>query len=237
MHNHKYEDNYFDDDFEVTYTEELPGISLDFDDTGDDYPPQRQDVPSKSSRKKKKNQPLRDASYENYRNAPPKRTPASELASPLRAPMRAGTHLVERVVSAVLRVAPVLMSVWTILLTLFVVWTEYSTYGELDSLFTGQNLTLILYLAVGAILFLWQLCSFFFILGGVWTRSGRGITFFILIYACSYIVSLFANLVPEGLPVLDGIKGGLAMYGSLYPRLFTPCLLGIITCILQKISK
>lgn len=239
MHNKKYEDDYFDDNFEVTYTEELPGISIDLEDEEYEayedapYRPRRgqTDIPRPSKERSRK-APRR----ERESSPAPNRTQASDLASPLRAPMRAGTKLVERIVSVTLRAAPVVMCALIILLTLFVVWTEHTNYGELSSL-SAENLTLILYLAVGAVLVLWELCSFFFILGGVWSKTGRGITFFLLIYACSYITSLFAGLIPEGLAVLDGIKGGLMMYGSLYPRLFTPCLLGIITCIFQKISK
>ena len=227
MHNRKFDEDYFDDNFEVTYTEELPEISLDFD----------EEEPYETPRRKRQKTSPKAVRREPPRTPATDRPPASDLASPLRAPMRAGTKLVEKVVSAVLRIAPVVMSALIILLTLFVVWTEHGSYGELSSISEEQNLTLILYLAVSAVVVLWELCSFFFILGGVWSKTGRGITFFILIYACSYAVSLFSGLIPEGLAVLDGIRGGLMMFSSLYPRLFTPCLIGIITCVFQKISQ
>lgn len=246
MHNKKYENDYFDDDFEVTYTEELPGISLDFDNEYEDSymmsPSGDEDEYEEDyERPLRRAQKQADRSYRRKRSANSEhyspREPASELASPLRAPMRAGTKLVEKIVSSVLRIAPVVMCGLIILLTLFVIWTEHSAYGELNTISTEQNLTLALYLAVGAIVLLWEICSFFFVLGGVWTKTGRGITFFIMIYACSYIISLFFGLIPEGIAVLDGVRGGLQMYASLYPRLFMPCLLGVITCILQKVSK
>lgn len=248
MHKKKSETDYFDDNFEITYTEELPGISLDFEDEYEDsYHTSADDCKRVSGRQRRKEPKTPDRAYRDKnpagsrryssRSSTPRQASASELASPLRAPMRAGTKLVEKIVSVVLRLAPVVMSILIILLTLFVVWTEHSAYGELSMITTEENLTLAFYLTVGAVILLWEIGSFFFVLGGVWTKTGRGITFFIMIYAGSYITSLFFGLIPEGVAILDGIRGGLQMYASLYPRLFTPCLLGIITCIFQKISK
>lgn len=248
MHKKKSETDYFDDNFEITYTEELPEISLDFEDEYEDsyqFPAEDYEREYRRPRRKAQNPPdwtyhdKKSADSRRYssRNSASERTPASELASPLRTPMRAGTKLVEKIVSVVLRLAPVVMSILIILLTLFVVWTEHSAYGELSMITTEENLTLAFYLTVGAVILLWEIGSFFFVLGGVWTKTGRGITFFIIIYAGSYITSLFFGLIPEGVAILDGIRGGLQMYASLYPRLFTPCLLGIVTCIFQKISR
>lgn len=248
VHKKKSETDYFHDNFEITYTEELPGISLDFEDEYEDsYPTSADDYKRVAGHPRRKESKTPDRSYRDKkstdsrryssRNSASERTPASELASPLRTPMRAGTKLVEKIVSILLRLAPVVMSIFIILLTLFVIWTEHSAYGELSLITSEENLTLAFYLTVGAVILLWEIGSFFFVLGGVWTKTGRGITFFIMIYAGSYITSLFFGLIPEGIAILDGIRGGLQMYASLYPRLFTPCLLGIITCIFQKISK
>lgn len=224
MHNPKRDIDYFGDDFEVTYTGELPEVSLDFDDT-DYYEEEEYEEPVR--RRKRKRCASQKHSSQNQ----------EDLASPLRAPIQKSTRLIERVVSLVLRLAPVLMGAGILLLTIFVFWTEHSVYGEPESIMAEQNFTLAVYLIVGVVILLWEICSFFFILGGVWSKTGRGITFFILIYVLSYLSSFAGKFIPEGLAVIDGLRGGMVTYGSLYTRLFTLCLLGIIACILQKIRK
>ena len=149
MHDPKRDIDYFGDDFEVTYTGELPELSLDFDDTDpytndyfEDY--EEYEEPRRSKKRRRRVSP--DRSYKNQ----------EDLASPLRAPIQRSTKLVGRIVSSLLRLAPVLMSAGIILLTVFVFWTEHSAYGEIESIMSGQDFTLTIYFAIGAVILLWD---------------------------------------------------------------------------------
>ena len=84
---------------------------------------------------------------------------------------------------------------------------------------------------------IWMLSTFFFTLSGIRHGTGRGLTYFVLVYVLSYLFSLAAAAIPADVQLLTGIRGGILVFGSLYPSYFPFCVVGIITCILRKILK
>ena len=220
-------EHHFNDDFEVTYTDDLPEINVNFDEE-DDFQEDYYEWEDSDSRRR---------SHRRSQNAPPKdRTPRGEsLASPLRAPIRTGTKFVEKIVHILLRFGSPLMVAAITALTALVFWNGHSVYGEPQNIAAEQNITLTVYLIVAGILVLWGLCSFLFVLSN--TYSGRGLTFFITYYILSYGALLLGTLLPEEIDLLEGLKNGLLTYGSLHPRIFTLSLLGVIACICRRIFR
>ena len=160
-----------------------------------------------------------------------------ELAAPIRNIARTGSTAAEKLTTFILRPAPVLMSAIILAITFFSFWNQLSDYGDINTLTSNPDLTLIAYLAVGTVMLIWMLSTFFFTLSGIRHGTGRGLTYFVLVYVLSYLFSLAANAIPADVELFTGIRGGILVFGSLYPAYFPFCVVGIITCILRKILK
>lgn len=251
MNNKKNIDDYFDDNFEVTYTGDLPSIPVgqdDYDDTDylddyetDDYydetdrldPDYDDDYEEEDSYDRQR--PARRAERRNSRRRPA--SSSEELAAPIRDIARTGSTAAEKLTAFILRPAPVLMSAVILAITFFSFWNQISDYGDIKTLSSTPDLTLVAYLAVGGVMLIWMLSTFFFTLSGIWHGNGRGLTYFVLVYILSYLFSLAANAIPADVELLTGIRGGILVFGSLYPAYFPFCVVGIITCILRKVLK
>ena len=237
--------DYFGDDFEVTYTGDLPEIRLD-DDTeefGDAW--ENEEAYREPPRRRAKNQSREESgrrqenrSREDSGRRQEKRSrPEEELVSQIRRPVRTGTKAVEKLTHFVLRPAPIVFAAVITLITAFSFWDGFTSYGGLYALPAEQQATVYAYLAVAGLLLLWELSSFFFALSGFWSGTGRGLTFFILVYVCSWIASVAGNLVPENIVMVEGIRAGLAEFGSLYPMFFPFCVGGLVTCIAKQFLR
>lgn len=253
MDNKKNIDDYFDDNFEVTYTGDLPSIPVgqdDYDDTDylDDY--ETDDYYDKADRldpdydydddyEKEdsyvRQRPARRAERRNSRRRHD--SSSEELAAPIRNIARTGSTAAEKLTTFILRPAPVLMSAVILAITFFSFWNQMSDYGNIKTLSSTPDLPLVAYLAVGGVMLIWMLSTFFFTLSGIWHGNGRGLTYFVLVYILSYLFSLAANAIPADVELLTGIRGGILVFGSLYPAYFPFCVVGIITCILRKVLK
>lgn len=230
--NKKYYDDGFDDDFEVLYTEELPPFRPDLNryDTRyeDDYTEEYDTVYDEEDYDYDRRPPRHRRKTKRSRRTP-------ELADPIRNIMYTGSTAAEKLTRLVFRPAPILMSGIITLITIFSYLSGSSEYGDITALASELNYTLIAYLIIGSVIVLWEICCFFFTISGVWSGTGRGLTFFILVYVLSYVTSLIGGLIPENILAIEGIRGGLSTYGSLYSMFFPFCIVGILTCILQKI--
>ena len=179
--------------------------------------------------------PARRTERRNSRRRPD--SSSEELAAPIRNIARTGSTAAEKLTTFILRPAPVLMSAIILAITFFSFWNQLSDYGDINTLTSNPDLTLIAYLAVGAVMLIWMLSTFFFTLSGIRHGTGRGLTYFVLVYVLSYLFSLAAAAIPADVQLLTGIRGGILVFGSLYPAYFPFCVVGIITCILRKILK
>ena len=77
-----------------------------------------------------------------------------------------------------------------------------------------------------------------------WEDVGRGRNSFIILYICSYVTFLFSDFIPEnievlpaGIELLKGIKGALAVFGSLHNQLFGLCVAGVVSCVIRKYRR
>lgn len=82
-----------------------------------------------------------------------------------------------------------------------------SNYGDIKTLSSTPDLTLVAYLAVGGVMLIWMLSTFFFTLSGIRHGTGRGLTYFVLVYILSYLFSLAANAIPADVELFTGIQG------------------------------
>ena len=251
MNNKKNIDDYFDDNFEVTYTGDLPSIPVGQDDYDDRYDDtdylndyETDDYYDETDRIAPDYE--EEGSY--VRQRPARRTErrnsrrrhdssSEELADPIRNIARTGSTAAEKLTTFILRPAPVLISAVILAITFFSFWNQMSNYGDIKTLSSTPDLTLVAYLAVGGVMLIWMLSTFFFTLSGIRHGTGRGFTYFVLVYVLSYLFSLAAAAIPADVQLLTGIRGGILVFGSLYPTYFPFCVVGIITCILRKILK
>ena len=179
--------------------------------------------------------PARRTERRNSRRRPD--SSSEELAASIRNIARTGSTAAEKLTTFILRPAPVLMSAIILAITFFSFWNQLSDYGDINTLTSNPDLTLIAYLTVGVVMLIWMLSTFFFTLSGIRHGTGRGLTYFVLVYVLSYLFSLAAAAIPADVQLLTGIRGGILVFGSLYPTYFPFCVVGIITCILRKILK
>ncbi|MCI8639714.1 MAG: hypothetical protein HFG41_11430 [Coprococcus sp.] len=268
---------HFGDDFEVTYTDDLPMISLELEDEDPDidlyenniykntpyeeytyheeddresngrrhmkdaasysYRSAHSPRNEQNSRKRRQSQQVRQSADARPQNLSHRKQPSGEeLAAPLEGPVRASTLMVENLTCFILRPAPAVCAAVITLITIVSFWNGHSAFGEISSLSEG-NPILASYLVVGGILLLWELSSFLFALSGLSAGTGRGLTFFIVVYVGSYFASVADHFLPEELLLLEGVKGGLSSFGSLYPMLFPFCVVGFVTCLLRNFMK
>lgn len=245
----KFDDD-FGDDFEVRYTEEIPDITWNMDDESDSYSTDNYDEPNACSAdcredrsyaderkvdgRRSRKGPRRVCQNDSASRRPDSRRP-SELAAPIQNIVHTGSSLIEKLTRLFFRPAPILMSAVILLITAFTYWIDSAQYGNLLTVIENPESSMVTFLAVGAVVMLWELCCFFFTLSGVWRGNGRGLSFFILVYVLSYVSGLAGEILPEGLAIIDGIRGGLITFGSLYSMIFPFCVIGIVTCMIQKI--
>ena len=138
MNNKKSIDDYFDDNFEVTYTGDLPSIPVgqdDYDDRYDDtdylndyetddyydetdrLAPDYDDDYEEEDSYYDRQRPARRTERRNSRRRPD--SSSEELAAPIRNIARTGSTAAEKLTTFILRPAPVLMSAIILAITFF----------------------------------------------------------------------------------------------------------------------
>lgn len=260
MNGKSYSD-FFDDDFEVVYEEDLPEIHLDEDTPespddyyDDDYDDEEweepRDISEHEKGKKSKNkrsgskQPGRQKSGSDDRSRKKKkRTP--NLVSPVKKTVQTGTRAVMRLIQIVCKIA-------TLLLIAFITYLLGShfleglpAYGNPAAAVAERNYPMAAYAGFALALLLFELVSFLWALTGpraakehgrsFQADTGRGMFSFILVGAGSVLASVSAALIPSSWAALTGLKGAVEIYGSLSSSLIPLCIAGVISCILRKI--
>ena len=234
MNNKKNIDDYFDDNFEVTYTGDLPSIPVgqdDYDDRYDDtdylndyetddyydetdrLAPDYDDDYEEEDSYYDLQRPARRTERRNSCRRPD--SSSEELAAPIRNIARTGSTAAEKLTTFILRPAPVLMSAVILAITFFSFWNQMSNYGDIKTLSSTPDLTLVAYLAVGGVMLIWMLSTFFFTLSGIRHGTGRGLTYFVLVYpTCSALRQMQFLRMSNCLPV----SGAASWYLVLFTR-------------------
>lgn len=261
--------DYFDDDFEVTYEEDIPvgyhtsdkHNTSDRHNTTDTVFMDTSRLAANSGRSagysRYKDEDYNDDRYGNSRyddddydddydysrrSAPARKT--RKAAS--RKVIRHNEHSIYRTAQRVIRLVSFLLSVGTLGVLGYNFWIGSAPYGNVETILTEQNLTLISYAAFAGLLLFFEFCAVFWSLTKSRYRegrtvykedTGRGLFSFLFIYICSLLSFILCSFLPDSfgdLTVVNGIHGALNVYGSMHNTLFGLCLAGVVSCIARK---
>ena len=164
------------------------------------------------------------------------------VAKPVAKTAKAGGKILFKFINLLLRMGTLLLIAWIIYLLGLHFLANAGSFGNIVSRLTSADQELIAYLAVGAVLLLYEVIIFFCVLGGSKKQgrrgnsidNGRGLTSFIIIAAGSYLSTMFAVLIPQAPAALLGIHNALTVYGGLKDTLLPICIAGVVSCIIRK---
>ena len=156
------------------------------------------------------------------------------VAKPVAKTAKAGGKILFKFINLLLRMGTLLLIAWIIYLLGLHFLANAGSFGNIVSRLTSADQELIAYLAVGAVLLLYEVIIFFCVLGGSKKQgrrgnsidNGRGLTSFIIIAAGSYLSAMFAVLIPQAPAALLGIHNALTVYGGLKDTLLPICIAG-----------
>lgn len=216
-----YDDDIFDD-LDEDYDNDYDNYDNN-DDNDDDYD-------SHNSRKKEKTRRKKSG------------VKVPNVAKPVAKTAKTGGKLLLKFINLLLRIGTLLLIAFIIYLLGLHFLTNAGSFGNIISRLTVVDQELIAFLAVGAVLLLYEIIIFFCVLGGSKKQNrrgdnidnGRGLTSFIIIAAGSYLSSMFAGLVPQVPAALLGIRNALTVYGGLKETLLPICIAGVVSCIIRK---
>ena len=220
--NSKKYDHYYDDDDHD-----------DYDDDDDDYYDNR-----RNKRNKKKKDDTKEKSSKKKKQGNVK---VPNLVKPVAKTAKTGGKFILKTINLLLRIGTMLL----IAAIIYLLGTHFiSNIGSFDSIvssMTAANQPLIAYLAVATVLLLYEIITFFCVLGGKkYNRkgdkidTGRGLVSFIIIGAGTYCSALFYSLIPQSPSALQGVARALQVFGSLKETLLPICVAGVISCIIRK---
>lgn len=219
-------DNYYDDD--------------DFDDDDDYYDDDDDYYDNSRIRDRRSNKKNDDQKDKKKKKRGGVKVP--NLVKPVAKTAKTGGKIIFKTINLLLRIGTLLLIAWII----YLLGTHFiSNIGSFDSIvasMTSANQPLIAYLAVAAVLLLYEIITFFCVLGGGKKRNrkgdkidtGRGLCSFIIIGAGTYLSALFYSLIPQSPSALQGVSSALQIFGSLKDTLLPICVAGVISCVIRK---
>lgn len=249
---------FFNDDFEVIYEGELPNLPGDLG--ADDYkdvlsslssldPTSSMDVDYlKENLTRKYSFGDLDASPESASDSQSgqkqkKRLKVPNFLSPVSKTAKAGGKAAGKLTNLLLRAATLILIAAVTLLLALTFWKNYGTYGNLTTAVSGHNYILAAYFGVAIFLLFIECIAFLSVLFASKTKSsrsgrridtGRGLFSFLFIYLCSWLSVQYSGLIPASPAPLQGLKGALAVYGSLEHTLLFLCSAGVISCLVRR---
>lgn len=219
---------YYDDDIFDELDDDLYDDYDDYDNDDRDYDDSYSDSRS-NGKKDKKRRKKRGVKVPN-------------VAKPVAKTAKTGGKILFKFINLLLRIGTLLLIAWIIYLLGLHFLTNAGSFGNIITRLTAADQELIAYLAVAAVLLLYEVIIFFCVLGGSKKQgrrgnsidNGRGLTSFIIIAAGSYLSAMFAGLVPQAPAALLGIHNALTVYGGLKETLLPICIAGVVSCIIRK---
>lgn len=173
----------------------------------------------------------------------------------LAAPLQKGGNALYKVSKTFIRNLTILLILIIIAILAYNFYVGSAPYGDLENLLESQAFspTFLAYAAVAAIVIFCEIIALFRSMtkerirdeyGVHWEDVGRGRNSFIILYICSYAAFLFGDFIPENIEILPacieilkGIKGALAVFGSLHNQLFGLCVAGVVSCVIRKYRR
>lgn len=253
---------YFDDDFEVTYEDDM---AFEYDADDKDFETQKM-----HSSKRTPNQRVRrftdtvemynntsnddnkyNGSYDtddyddnygtDYKNS--RRSRRTQLA----APIQKGGNAVLNIARTIIRNLTLFLMLAILILMGYNFLRGSTPYGDIENAVASNTYTktLAAYFSVVALLMFYEIISMLWAMTRVRVRDeygtcredvGRGMFSFIFLYLCSFISFYISDWLPESIEVLNGLKGALDVFGSMHNTLFGLCLAGVVSCLFRKYS-
>ena len=185
----------------------------------------------------------------------PKSSRRKSRPTRLAAPLQKGGNALYKVSKIFIRNLTILLILIIIAILAYNFYVGSAPYGDLENSLEAQAFspTLLAYAAVAAIIIFCEIIALFRSMtkerirdeyGVHWEDVGRGRNSFIILYICSYAAFLFSDFIPEniealpaGIEILKGIKGALAVFGSLHNQLFGLCVAGVVSCVIRKYRR
>lgn len=173
----------------------------------------------------------------------------------LAAPLQKGGNALYKVSKTFIRNLTILLILIIIVILAYNFYAGSAPYGDLENSLESQAFspTFLAYAAVAATVIFCEIIALFRSMtkerirdeyGVHWEDVGRGRNSFIILYICSYAAFLFGDFIPENIEILPacieilkGIKGALAVFGSLHNQLFGLCVAGVVSCIIRKYRR
>lgn len=173
----------------------------------------------------------------------------------LAAPLQKGGNALYKVSKTFIRNLTILLILIIIVILAYNFYVGSAPYGDLENSLESQAFspTFLAYAAVAATVIFCEIIALFQSMtkerirdeyGVHWEDVGRGRNSFIILYICSYAAFLFGDFIPENIEILPacieilkGIKGALAVFGSLHNQLFGLCVAGVVSCIIRKYRR
>lgn len=250
MNGKSYSD-FFDDDFEVVYEDDLPEINVndDTDESDEQEDSDNDEQEDSDSDKRRRSDRERNRKKSSDRDDEQRRKSRSgrshSILSPVKKTVQTGTRAAMRLIQIVCKTATlILIAVITFLLGSHFL-RGLSSYGDPAAAIAEQNYAMAAYAAFALVLLLFEIISFLWALTGpraargngrsFQTDTGRGMFSFILVGAGSAVAYVCASLIPESPLPMTGLKGAAEIYGSLAGTLIPLCIAGVISCILRKL--
>lgn len=241
-------EEFFDDDFEVTYEEYVPvkyksddHIYNDYDDYDDDY----YDDDYEDEYYENDDDKSSDYDHTDLDDRTKKKKRRKNSKIPLAAPIRKGGRILSRISASLIRslTALLILAVMT-----FAFWTflrASAPYGDIMEAVNTKTIPLSLaaYLSVALIFLLSEFIALLWSMTKVRVRdqwgvhkedTGRGLSSFLFVFLTSYAAFWINRFLPETPDIIYGLKGGLEVYGSMHNVLFGLCAAGIISCLIRK---
>lgn len=244
------ETDFFDDDFEIIYEDDLSDLLFDEDDYQDtlsslseldEYEEDSDDYDDcrSSSKQRGSNKKCKDSDTERRKK---KKRGVPNIVSPVAKTAKASGKAIFKIVNYVLRAATLILIAIIIYTLGTSFWNNHSVYGNILHAVNERNYILGAYAGIALFLLLFEIITFLLVLfgskngvrNGNPADKGRGLVSFIFIYAGAVLSGLFGGLVPATPAPLQGVQGALTVYGSLHTALFPLCLAGVVSCLIRK---
>jgi len=158
---------------------------------------------------------------------------------------RSGTAA-RKLTCALLRAAALILTAVIIWLLFTLFRKNMPLYGDIGTIPDNINLTLAGFLCVPAFFILFEIISFFRILSNDKVRTGkgtyrvdrgRGMFSFIFLFICSYLSWQLAAIIPLAPDIVNGLRDGLLLFGTLHRTLFWIGIAGVISCVIRRVSS
>lgn len=255
--------SYFDDDFEVTYEDE---ISFDYNTDNidletleinrhysyDDDFEEDDDYDDSYSDNYDYDNSYDDDDYysDNYsddRRYNGQKRRRRYRPTRLAAPIQKGGNAVIGIARTLIRNLTLFLMLAILILMGYTFLRGSTPYGDIENAVSTNTYTLKLtaYFSVAAAMILYEIISMLWAMTKARFRDeygyhredvGRGMFSFIFLYLCSYASFVVNNWIPESHEILTGLKGALDVFGSMHNALFGLCLAGVISCLFRKYS-